>query len=144
MGLIIFAGTPPTTVNGATSAVTTAPAATTAPRPIVTPGNTIAPAPDPDIVFDDDRCVCRDAPTGRCDRMLARRDRHVRGDQDAAADADAAIGANVREFTDVDAIAELELFRRVDYDRHTQADLQSGASALRKEPCGVVRVGCPA
>src|SRR5579871_540290 len=39
------AGTPPTMVSGATSRVTTAPAAITAPRPIVTPGMTIAPAP---------------------------------------------------------------------------------------------------
>src|SRR5262249_9815383 len=39
------AGTPTTVVPGATSAVTTAPAATTAPLPIVTLGKTTAPAP---------------------------------------------------------------------------------------------------
>ena len=36
-----FAGTPATIANGGTSRVTTAPAATTAPRPIVTPGRTV-------------------------------------------------------------------------------------------------------
>lgn len=39
--LINLAGTPPTTVRGATSRVTTAPAATTAPSPMVTPGSTV-------------------------------------------------------------------------------------------------------
>ncbi|KAH7310717.1 hypothetical protein B0I35DRAFT_439582 [Stachybotrys elegans] len=40
-----FAGTPPTAHSGSTSFVTTAPAATVDPRPIRTPGRTIAPAP---------------------------------------------------------------------------------------------------
>ena len=39
---ITFAGTPPTMVLGATSLVTTAPAATTAPSPMVTPAKTVA------------------------------------------------------------------------------------------------------
>ena len=39
------AGTPATTVNGATSRVTTAPAPTTAPRPTRTPGSTTALVP---------------------------------------------------------------------------------------------------
>ena len=43
--LISFAGTPPTTVLASTSFVTTAPAATTAPSPMVTPGRTVALAP---------------------------------------------------------------------------------------------------
>ena len=38
---IIFAGTPPTIVLGATSLVTTAPAATMAPSPMVTPCSTV-------------------------------------------------------------------------------------------------------
>ena len=38
---ITRAGIPPTMVNGATSFVTTAPAATTAPSPIVTPGRIV-------------------------------------------------------------------------------------------------------
>ena len=40
-----LAGTPPTTVRGATSFVTTAPAATTAPSPMVTPGSMEAWSP---------------------------------------------------------------------------------------------------
>ena len=40
-----FAGTPPTIVFGGTSAVTTAPAATTEFSPMVTPGNIVAAAP---------------------------------------------------------------------------------------------------
>ena len=40
-----FAGLPPTTVQGSTFFVTTAPAAIIAPSPIVTPGRTIARAP---------------------------------------------------------------------------------------------------
>ena len=40
-----FAGTPPTTVFASTSFVTTAPAATIAPSPIVTPGNIVALEP---------------------------------------------------------------------------------------------------
>ena len=40
--LISLAGTPPTIVFGSTSFVTTAPAATTAPSPIVTPASTVA------------------------------------------------------------------------------------------------------
>ena len=40
-----IAGTPPTISKGFTSFVTTAPAATTAPRPIVTPGRIIARGP---------------------------------------------------------------------------------------------------
>ena len=43
--LISLAGTPPTIVFGSTSFVTTAPAATTAPSPIVTPARTVALAP---------------------------------------------------------------------------------------------------
>ena len=42
---MIFAGMPPTTVNGGTSLVTTAPAAMTAPSPICTPCNIIALGP---------------------------------------------------------------------------------------------------
>ena len=42
---IMRAGTPATTVIGGTCAVTTAPAATTAPRPTVTPGRMVAFAP---------------------------------------------------------------------------------------------------
>jgi len=41
--LIFLAGTPPTRVLSGTSFVTTAPAATTAFRPIVTPGQMVAP-----------------------------------------------------------------------------------------------------
>src|SRR5699024_12713726 len=41
----IRAGTPPTTVTGGTSRCTTAPAATMAPLPLVTPGKTVALAP---------------------------------------------------------------------------------------------------
>ena len=41
-----FAGTPPTIVFAATFLVTTAPAATMAFSPIVTPGNTVTPAPN--------------------------------------------------------------------------------------------------
>ena len=40
-----FAGLPPTMVSGATSLVTTAPAATTAFSPMVTPGRMMAPTP---------------------------------------------------------------------------------------------------
>ena len=40
-----FAGTPPTIANGGTSRVTTAPAATTLPRPSVTPGRIVARVP---------------------------------------------------------------------------------------------------
>lgn len=40
-----LAGTPPTIVFAATSCVTTAPAATMAPSPMVTPGSTVALAP---------------------------------------------------------------------------------------------------
>ena len=40
-----FAGIPPTIVFGGTSAVTTAPAATTAFSPMVTPGKIVAAAP---------------------------------------------------------------------------------------------------
>ena len=40
-----FAGTPPTTMLGGTSFVTTAPAATIAPSPMVTPGVMVALAP---------------------------------------------------------------------------------------------------
>ncbi len=40
-----FAGTPPTIVFGLTSEVTTAPAATTAFSPMVTPGKIVAAAP---------------------------------------------------------------------------------------------------
>ena len=43
--LIIFAGIPPTIVFAATSFDTTAPAATTAFSPMVTPGSIVAPAP---------------------------------------------------------------------------------------------------
>ena len=43
MVLMTFAGTPPTKVLSGTSFVTTAPAATTAFRPIVTPGQMVAP-----------------------------------------------------------------------------------------------------
>ena len=43
MVLMTFAGTPPTRVLSGTSFVTTAPAATTAFRPIVTPGQMVAP-----------------------------------------------------------------------------------------------------
>lgn len=43
MVLMTFAGTPPTKVLSGTSSVTTAPAATTAFRPIVTPGQMVAP-----------------------------------------------------------------------------------------------------
>ncbi len=39
--LITFAGTPPTIVSGGTSRVTTAPAATTAQSPTVTPGSIV-------------------------------------------------------------------------------------------------------
>lgn len=42
IGFITLAGTPPTMVFGATSFVTTAPAATTAPSPIFTPARTVA------------------------------------------------------------------------------------------------------
>lgn len=42
---ISFTGTPPTRVFGLTSFVTTAPAATTAPSPIVTPPIMVASAP---------------------------------------------------------------------------------------------------
>lgn len=42
---MIFAGLPPTTVRGATSRVTTAPAAITAQSPTVTPGRIVAPPP---------------------------------------------------------------------------------------------------
>ncbi len=42
---ITLAGTPPTMVFGSTSFVTTAPAATTAPSPMVTPARTVALAP---------------------------------------------------------------------------------------------------
>ena len=45
MFFINFAGLPPTMVLGATSLVTTAPAATTALSPIVTPGKMMAPTP---------------------------------------------------------------------------------------------------
>ena len=44
-GRITRAGTPPTTMSGGTSFVTTAPAATMAPSPMVTPGVTVALAP---------------------------------------------------------------------------------------------------
>ena len=40
-----FAGTPPTMVFGGTSAITTAPAATTEFSPMVTPGKIVAAAP---------------------------------------------------------------------------------------------------
>jgi len=43
--LMSLAGMPPTIVFGATSFVTTAPAATTAPSPMVTPASTVALAP---------------------------------------------------------------------------------------------------
>ncbi|KAF5684273.1 hypothetical protein FDENT_6778 [Fusarium denticulatum] len=42
---INLAGTPPTNVSASTSLITTAPAATVAPLPIVTPGNIVARAP---------------------------------------------------------------------------------------------------
>ena len=42
MRRIIRAGTPPTIVRGSTSCVTTAPAATTAPSPMVTPCRIVA------------------------------------------------------------------------------------------------------
>ncbi len=42
---MVRAGTPATSVAGGTSRLTTAPAATTAPSPIVTPPRTVAPAP---------------------------------------------------------------------------------------------------
>lgn len=45
MVLITFAGTPPTTVLAGTSLLTTAPAATMAFSPTVTPGKMVAPAP---------------------------------------------------------------------------------------------------
>src|SRR3989338_11699930 len=45
MDLIFLAGTPPTKVNSSTSSTTTAPAATTAPLPMVTPGRIVARAP---------------------------------------------------------------------------------------------------
>lgn len=42
---MIFAGFPATTVYGGTSSVTTEPAPTMLPSPIVTPGRRIAPVP---------------------------------------------------------------------------------------------------
>ena len=45
IALITFAGTPPTIVLADTSLDTTAPAATTAFSPMVTPGSIVAPAP---------------------------------------------------------------------------------------------------
>ncbi len=42
---INLAGTPPTNVQGSTFLVTTAPEATTAPSPIVTPGNIVTLVP---------------------------------------------------------------------------------------------------
>ena len=44
-----FAGTPPTIVFGVTSFVTTAPAATIAPSPILTPGKTVTLDPSHDL-----------------------------------------------------------------------------------------------
>ena len=52
---ITAAGTPPTSVFGGTDRVTTAPAATTAPSPIVTPPRTVARAPSHDAALDRDR-----------------------------------------------------------------------------------------
>ena len=52
---MVFAGTPPTSVLGGTSLLTTDPAATTKLSPIEIPGKNAAQSPDPDIVPDRDR-----------------------------------------------------------------------------------------
>lgn len=80
------AGTPATTVLGATSLVTTAPAATMAPSPMVTPREHRGVGADPDPITDDDvSWVEPGAPGGR-GVVIQGGQHHVMSDEDAVAD----------------------------------------------------------
>ena len=135
------AGTPATMANGGTSCVTTAPAPTMAPRPMVTPGRIVALVPMSAHAHDadrldlevriDDRDVGRQAGVSRAEHLRARTPAHVvledevprvhvrlRTDPDVIADDRSAIeaaldiGLRADEYT----VAELERFEVLEPD----------------------------
>ena len=96
------AGTPTTTVLGATSMVTTEPAPTTAPSRMVTPGRMVTFAPDTH------GCWAEVGPTNAIQIVVEGRDDGVVPDECAVTDVDSALVLEPATAVDEDPLAESE------------------------------------
>ena len=152
-----WAGTPPTSVCGGTSLVTTAPAATTAPRPDAHAVRDNRAAADPDVVFDDD-ALRRDALPGEGTRrvvinVIDSENLNERARVDAVADGDAALAAQHVQLADegirADADKRMGQVAKVVDMQHCPSHNQrpvadANAAGARVQVDAVIEVGSPA